>query len=176
MRVQVGEWTLEVRQGDQPFAHLLLLAGGVLEAFGDLEAPTYQDDQLLCVGVGKSKPAELVVVQRFESHGGIFGPGVLIVPETGLLFLGAGTRLLAYDLNEPTRLWEDFTEHGFLAWDRIGGVVLMSAELELAAWTTAGRKLWTTFVEPPWSYSRDGDDLELDVMGNVSHFSILTGP
>jgi len=28
----------------------------------------------------------------------------------------------------------------------------MSAELELAAWRTDGTKLWTTFVEPPWTY------------------------
>ena len=78
-----------------------------------------------------------------------FDPGLLLVPETGVLFLGAGERLLAYGLDQPRRLWEDTAEVGFWGWGRFGETVLMSAELELAAWDTSGRKLWTTSVEPP---------------------------
>jgi hypothetical protein len=44
--------------------------------------------------------------------------------------------------------------------------ILLSAELEFAAWSTSGQKLWTMFVEPPWHYTIDGDTVELDVMGN----------
>lgn len=52
----------------------------------------------------------------------------------------------------------------------------MAAELELAAWDIRARKLWTTFVEPPWDYAvRDGI-VHLDVMGSESTFALATGP
>lgn len=51
-----------------------------------------------------------------------------------MLFLGVGERILAYDLNGPTRLWEDTADTGLLGWARHGAFVVMSAELELAAW------------------------------------------
>jgi hypothetical protein len=52
----------------------------------------------------------------------------------------------------------------------------MSAELEFAAWDINGRKLWSTFVEPPWSYEIRGDQVELDVMGRKSTFVLAIGP
>ena len=55
-------------------------------------------------------------------------------------------------------------------------VVLMSAELELAAWDLAGQKLWTTFVEPPWSYEVRNGVVTLDVMGVISEFLTKSGP
>jgi hypothetical protein len=54
--------------------------------------------------------------------------------------------------------------------------ILLSAELELAAWDTDGRKLWTTFVEPPWGYTVEGDRVHLDVMGNKQSFTLRDGP
>ena len=105
-----------------------------------------------------------------------FSPGVLVVPETDVLFVGAGERLLAYDLAHPARLWEDVAKVGFWGWARYGDVVVMSAELELAAWDIEGTKLWTTFVEPPWSYEVTDDILKLDIMGVKSEFSLGRGP
>ncbi len=58
---------------------------------------------------------------------------VLLVPETHILFVGAHESVLAYDLARPMRLWVDTAEAGFHTWRRHGRVVLMSAELELAA-------------------------------------------
>ncbi len=117
----------------------------------------------------------LVVAQRFQGSEAGFHPGVLLVPEAGVLFVGAGERLLAYDLTGPARLWEDGAECGFWSWQQHGDVVLMSAELELAAWDTAGRKLWTTFVEPPWTYRVEDGRVHLDVMGVRSSFPISEG-
>ena len=105
-----------------------------------------------------------------------FSPGALVVPETDVLFVGAGERLLAYDLAHPARLWEDVADVGFWRWARYGDVVIMSAELELAAWDLEGTKLWTTFVEPPWSYEVTEDVVELDIMGVESEFSLHRGP
>src|SRR6266571_2234442 len=66
----------------------------------------------------------------------------VLVPETKLLFLGAGERILAYRLDPPTRLWDDRADTGFLGWEQHGDTILLAAELEFAAWTTAGEKLW----------------------------------
>ena len=121
---------------------------------------------------------QLVVTQRFAPAGQGFDPGVLVVPETGTVFVGAGERLIAYSTSGDDwgRLWLDAADVGFWGWRRHGDFVVMSAELELAAWTTEGEKLWSTFVEPPWSYSVESDGLELDVMGAVRRFPVASGP
>jgi len=120
-----------------------------------------------------------VVSQRFSPAGYGFAPGVLLVPGTGRLFIGAGTRLLGYQVDDAgawRRSFVDEADVGFLSWRQHGDVILMSAELELAAWTTDGTKLWRTFVEPPWSYAMVGDDVHLDVMGERTRFPKRTGP
>ena len=50
-----------------------------------------------------------------------------------MIVIAACRRLLAYELARPARLWEDEADCGFWSWTRRGRVVLMSAELELAA-------------------------------------------
>ena len=118
----------------------------------------------------------LVVAQHYSPSGYAgFYPGALIVPETHLLFIGAGTRLLAYRLDQPERLWEDKADVGFWNWERHGEFVIMSAELELAAWDIHGVKRWSTFVEPPWDYTIEGDLIYLDVMGKQSAFPLKKG-
>src|SRR4051812_32462961 len=49
----------------------------------------------------------LVVAQRYSPAGLGWEPGVAVVPETLHLFVGAGQRLLCYDLSpdKPVRLW-----------------------------------------------------------------------
>jgi hypothetical protein len=81
-----------------------------------------------------------------------------------------------YDLAQPRRLWSDQADTGFWSWPRHADTILMSAELELAAWDLAGRKLWTTFVEPPWEYAAEAGTVLLDVMGKKSCFPLTTGP
>ena len=99
------------------------------------------------------------------------------MPETAVLFIGAGDRLLAYELSgQPRRLWEDDADVAFWHWRVLPQAVLMAAELELAAWTRAGKKLWSTFVEPPWWYQVTGDRAQLDVMGKETEFPLLSGP
>jgi hypothetical protein len=117
----------------------------------------------------------LVVVQRYSPAGFGFFPGALLIPEYGRLFLGAGRRLLAYDLSQPSRILEDETDCGFWSWTRHGRFVLMAAELELAAWDIEGKKLWSRFVEPPWEYKVEGDIIRLAVMGTVSEIGLRDG-
>lgn len=90
--------------------------------------------------------------------------------------LGAGTRLLAYSLEPPRLLWEDDADFGFWGWERHGDTLVMAAELEMAAWNTEGHKLWSRFVEPPWSYHVEKDLIHLDIMGDKSNFPLITGP
>jgi hypothetical protein len=54
----------------------------------------------------------------------------------------AGTRLLAYQARSGRwqRGWMDEAECGFWRWCQRGDVVVMSAELELAAGTTDGNR------------------------------------
>jgi hypothetical protein len=32
------------------------------------------------------------------------------------------------------------------------------------------------FVEPPWSYQVRGEEIQLDVMGKLTRFSLVAGP
>jgi hypothetical protein len=119
----------------------------------------------------------LVVTQRFyPGPEAGFQPGAFLVSEENVLFVGAGTRIVAYDVLAPRRLWVDEANTGFWCWKRHGDVVIMSAELEMAAWDTHARKLWTTFVEPPWDYRVVEGLVHLDVMGTKSMFPVATGP
>lgn len=118
----------------------------------------------------------LVVAQSFSPSSSGFEPGCLLEPDKKILFIGAGERILAYRLDHPKRLWEDRAETGFLRWEQYGDTVLLAAELEFAAWNTAGKKLWTMFVEPPWEYKVHGETIDLDVMGTKQTFGLHEGP
>lgn len=49
------------------------------------------------VGLREEWPA-LIVAQSYEPVGYGFSPGILVVPETATVFIGAGQRLLAYTM------------------------------------------------------------------------------
>jgi hypothetical protein len=117
----------------------------------------------------------LVVTQRYAPAGYGFFPGALVVSESHRLFMGAGRRLLGYDLLRPSRLWVDETDCGFWSWSRYGGVVLMMAELELAAWTTEGQKLWSRFADPPWEYRVEGAAVVVSDCRAVERVDLQTG-
>jgi hypothetical protein len=156
----------DVYQGYRDHAHLVD------------EIDLHQSEGKSCfvaVGHGNDWPF-LVVAQRYSPAGTGFWPGIALVASTQRLFVGAGERLLAYRLDRPTRLWEDRADFGFWRWHQHGRFMLMSAELELAAWDIEGRKCWSTFVEPPWEYRVEASVVHLDVMGRKSSFPLESGP
>ena len=118
----------------------------------------------------------LVVVQRFELAQAGFDPACLLVPETHLLFIGAGRRLLAYQLDPPKRLWEQIVDSGFWEWTRHGDTVLMVGELELAAWDIRGNSLWTMPLKPAFEYHVKDGQVHLDVQGRRTVFGLQQGP
>ncbi|MGO8005048.1 hypothetical protein [Rhizobium ruizarguesonis] len=60
----------------------------------------------------------MVITQRYEDASGTFHPGFLVVPETSILFIGAGERLLGYNVERRERVFEDRTDYGFWGWTR----------------------------------------------------------
>ena len=178
LQVSVGGYVLRMSESipeQNDYGFYAATQAALVEEFG-LERAN-QDAFYLMVQRAVFAWPFLCVAQRYypDTMAGCH-PGVLLAQETDLLFIGAGERLLAYDLTRPARLWEDEADAGFHGWLRHGDTVLMSAELELAAWDITGAKLWTTFVEPPWDYHVDGDIVHLDVMGALSAFPLRTGP
>lgn len=129
------------------------------------------------VGIGEGGDwPRIVVAQRFSPGAlGGFNSGLLLVPETGVAFLGAGQRLLALDVREARLLWEEGLEVGFWRWSRHNDRVLMSAELALVAWSLTGERVWSAPVEPPWSYEVRGRSVELEVMGERTTHDLTTG-
>jgi hypothetical protein len=111
----------------------------------------------------------------FISRAGSFHPGFLVVPETSILFIGAGERLLGYNVERRERVFEHHTDCGFWGWTRQEDYVLMAAELEFGVWRKTGEKLWSAFVEPPWSFNVSGENVELDIMGQLKTFRLETG-
>jgi hypothetical protein len=135
-------------------------------------------DRLFFAVSEQSKPwPSLVVEMRFQPGGEAgFYPSFVLVPEHHVIFVGAGAHVLAYELAPVRRLCEDHVQGGCLAWRRHGDLVIMSGELELTAWSLQGQKLWSTGVEPPWDYRIVNSQIELEVMGAVSTFSVVVGP
>ncbi|MFC6565509.1 hypothetical protein [Actinoplanes utahensis] len=138
----------------------------------------YDGYAFVAVDDGGGEWPRLVVTQRYAPSGAGFPPGVLYVPEQRQLFIGAGTRLIAYQARSGQwrRSWEDEAQAGFWSWRQHDDVVIMSAELGIAAWRTDGTRLWTTFAEPPWSYRVVAGQIVLDVMGTVRTFDLHRGP
>jgi hypothetical protein len=144
---------------------------------GELERREAEGFFFVAIGRADETWPSLVVTQPVSPSEGGFAPGVLIVPETNTAFIGAGTRLLCYEhaSGRWTRSWEDRTDVGFWGWRRHGDVVVMSAEIEMAAWSVSGAKLWTRSVEPPWSYEVIDGTVDLDVMGIRTSFPLESG-
>ncbi len=180
-RVSIGKWSVSVLVGGLPDIYGSYKKNARLVEEFDLGN---SEGQFCFTAVGSHERTgsdagdwpELVIAQRYYPFDFGFDPGALIVPETDVLFVGAGERLLAYDLSRPKRLWVDDTSCGFWRWRQHQNIVLMSAELELAAWSVNGKKLWTAFVEPPWDYTVRGKCIELDVMGKKTIFDLAAGP
>lgn len=166
-----GPYVARVHLGHLPDLETLAVAAKLVEST-DLREP-------------RGHPCSFTVTERgnilivatfgFELAGG-HGPALALLPDMHRLFIGAGEELFCYDLTEPRRLWSDHADTGLWGWEVVEDTVLMSAELELAAWDQAGGKLWSRFVEPPWSYTVTAGQLTLDVMGEISKFGLRVGP
>lgn len=169
-KIGVGEYTLICHDG--------ALHGNYLQHARLVEEFDQVDDRVKkCVfAVNRGLDWPFLVVKQGNRHPDVFHPGALLALETRVLFIGVGERLLAYELDGPTRLWEETTCHGFWGWARHSNFIIMSAELELTAWDIHGRKHWTMFVEPPWEYRVVEGTVHLDVMGRLTSFQLDTGP
>lgn len=171
--LSIGDYSIRMQEGESAPRMADLRGPSVLvEEYG-----VAGDDAGICylsVGRGLEFPF-LEVLQRYSPSGVGLPVGILLIPESHRLYIGAGTRLLAYDLTQPSRLWMDEVASGFWFWSRHGSVVLMGAELELSAWDIWGRRLWSASVEPPWDIAVANDVITLDVMGTVSRVRLQTG-
>jgi hypothetical protein len=177
LEVAVGEVQILVGLARPPILDHYRRHAELVDDFPRVDGSADGGYSFVAVNDGGEWP-RLVVTQRYAPAGAGFAPGVLFVPAQRQLFLGAGTRLLGYQSRSGRwrRCWVDEAGFGFWSWRQHHDVVLMSAELELAAWTTDGEKLWTTFVEPPWSYQVTAGQVVLDVTGAARSFDLRTGP
>ncbi len=173
-KLTIGPYLIQTEQGKLPELYSEYASRAILSEEFDLRNAE-RAHCFVSVSRGSDWP-QLVVAQTFSPSASGFEPGVLLVQETETLFIGAGERLLAYRLGPFERLWEDECDMGFWGWEQHGKVVLMRAELEMAAWDSFGKKLWSTFVEPPWDYVVKDNRIQLDVMGNKSEFDLAKGP
>lgn len=181
-RTTYGSYTLTCMMGGLPDSYPNYCRHAQLVSEYDLldlkETP--QSESPCFVGVSKRGVNNdwpfLIIAQRYSPDFAGFYPGAIIVPETNILMLGAGERLLAYTLDPPRLLWEDSVDFGFWGWEQHDNVIVMAAELEMAAWNTEGQKLWSHFVEPPWTYYVEDSIVFLDIMGSESSFPLIEGP
>jgi hypothetical protein len=161
--VSVGGYTVECTPCGLPATY-----GALNVHAGLVEEIEIHQAGVCCVRVRRDEDEwpSLVVAQSHSLRGAGFTPGVLLVPETRTLFVGMGERVLIYSLEPLRRVAQDTAEVGFWGWRRCGDVVVMSAELEIAAFDHAGgEKLWTLPVEPPWKYTVTGRMIDIDIMG-----------
>lgn len=170
----VGEWEIIAADGDLPLIYKHYAANADYAEEIDLRN---SEGRLFFFGVRRGNRGwpSLVSAQRYVDARRSFTPCVLLVPETSLVFVGAGERLLCYDADKGEKLWEDFTPIGFWGWRNCSSFVLMSAELEFGVWNQFGKKLWSISVEPPWSLEVVNSVVQLDVMGNIRKYRLADG-
>ncbi len=174
--IRMEDWELWIDDGRLPTIFASYLKNAELVDQIDINN---DEGRFLFLGISKGANnngwPSVIIAQKYSDHQQTFSPGFLVVPDTSLIFLGAGERLLCYDLEQKVRLWEDETHCGFWGWSKSGSYILMSAELEFGVWDQSGKKLWSTFVEPPWSFKVQEQILELDVMGDIQKFRLSDG-
>lgn len=111
-----------------------------------------------------------------------WGPGLdateVVLPGAGsTAFLGAYGEVVAFDLlSGEVVLRHDLGGMPFWHFTVTADVVIAASELELAAFSSAGKVLWTAFVEPPWDFNLVEGTITTDVMGIVCSFGLRDGP
>jgi len=174
--IKVGNWEIWIEDGSLPRLYERFIEEAEFVDEVDIENP---EGRLHFLGVHSAGSSSgwpsIIVAQKYQDAQQAFRPGVLVVPETSLVFIGAGERILCYDIQKRERIWQDHTQLGFWGWSQLGEYVLMSAELEFGVWTQNGEKLWTTFVEPPWDFKVLGQTVELNIMGAPRHLNLADG-
>lgn len=173
--VPIGSYELLCTSGKEPDLFEMYIERTKL--FEDINDSSDQYARTCFIAVYRHNQAQAALTLKltYEPAGGVY-PSVLLVEETNVLFVGAGETLLAYQLNESTKLWHDTNDSGFHGWERHGNFVLMSAELEVAAWDIHGKKLWSMFAEPPYDFKvRDGI-VYMNRMDEQLIFPIHKGP
>ncbi|MEL6839768.1 MAG: hypothetical protein AAFP85_10775 [Pseudomonadota bacterium] len=176
LSIMVDDWELRIQDGDLPSIFTAYLDHADYVDKIDLDNP---EGRFLFFGALNRGQEDgwpsIISAQKYRDERRTFTPGFLVVPNTSLVFVGAGERLLCYDVQNKTRLWEDETTFGFWAWRRFDRYVLMSAEIEFGVWDQHGKKLWTVFVETPWGYEVKNDYVELNVMGTRTIYKLSDG-
>jgi hypothetical protein len=94
--VEVADWRVTATQTPPTILSAYRQRALLHEHFE--EADSSDDVGFLFVAVSRTaeESPSLVTTQRFSPASGGFSVGVLIVPETEVVFIGAGTRLLCY--------------------------------------------------------------------------------
>jgi hypothetical protein len=171
--VVIGSYELLVHPRSQPnMWNLNTKRARIVENIDD----SYNNPLTCFIVVNKNNKGCLFALKlTFEPQGGVY-PGVVLIPETDVLFIGAGETLLAYRLDEPSKLWHDTNDAGFHSWARYDDVIVMSAELEVAAWNIRGEKLWSMYVEPPYGYTVKNGIVHMDRMEGKLEFPLEAGP
>ena len=172
----MGDWEVLIEDGSLP----PIFSSYVEHAeFIDQVGLDEVEGRILFLGISHQPSTagwpSVVIALKYPDARQTFRPGILLLPDPSLVFIGAGERLLCYDIKQKIRLWEDRTDCGFWGWQQSGPYVLMSAELEFGVWGQSGEKLWTTFVEPPWGFEVKGAIVELDVMGQRRVYQLSDG-
>ena len=116
MQLTIAVYTVEVTESPPEHDGASCVRGTRVERFGG-ELGDWAEGYLH-IEVRRGSGWPLLCVGQHYCPGRWAGsyPGLLLVPESSALFVGAGERLLAYDLRVPARLWEDRVDTGFHAW------------------------------------------------------------
>lgn len=121
---------------------------------GPFVAPNSEPNTLSVVRVGEAR-----LDVWWERHTCSLPPHVLLVPETSVLFVGAGTTVVAVKVPEMTRLLEDDVTL-FWGFERVGECVLMLSEVDAALYSPTAEVLGRAPVEPPYEVRRMPDAIE----------------
>ncbi len=172
--IEVDKYRLYVEDGSLPEMHNEYIKHAKLVERYKL-SETEGAFAFLAIGRRKNWPF-LVVLQRYSPAGSGFHPGALIIPETEILLIGAGERLLAYELSELKKLWQEEVYLGFWGWERYEDVVFMLSELEFTAYDINANKLWSCSVEPPWTYKIREETVHVNMDERKLSFNLKQGP
>ncbi|GHF89936.1 hypothetical protein [Deinococcus ficus] len=127
--VNVGTFDIQVWDGVPAHDTTLRQRATLVDEY-DLHSPEPGIISTVTVAPQGGDPVRLVSQhQALDPQG--FPLGGVVVPDTGLVLIGAAHWLLAYHLHSLRKLWEDHVEVGIPGLARHDETILMSGELSL---------------------------------------------
>jgi hypothetical protein len=130
----------------------------------------------IIISKGFLKPCSAIIAFKTDPVGYAgFRPGLHYEKESQTLFIGAGTIIKTFNLNNNKLIFEKNSGMGFWGWTKYKDFILQQEEIDFGVFNLTGEQLWQTYVSPPYDFELKDDKVTLKFDDIIETRILLTG-